>query len=96
MLGDFGDNDEKRSDCRLYVIFEPQLNTSRRGAKLQVVPVMALQFGYQDGPHNCESMGVDMTTPPPIYLVSKRSGGTCKVYAMGLPLRSPGNYRTTL
>ena len=95
MLGDFGDNDGKRRDCRLYVVLEPRLNTARRSAKLQVSPAMTLQFGYQDGPHNCESMGVDMTTRT-IYLVSKRSGGTCKVYAMGLPVRSLGNYRTTL
>jgi len=88
MLGDFGDNGEERRDCRLYVVPEPLLNTARRGTKLKARVAMTLQFGYQDGPHNCESMGVDMTTRT-IYLVSKRAGGTCKVYAMGLPIRSP-------
>ena len=89
MLGDFGDNGGTRLDCRLYVVAEPLLNTARRGAKLQARCSMTIPFAYADGPHNCESVGVDTTTRT-IYLVSKQFGGKCKVYAMGLPNRSPG------
>ena len=88
MLGDFGDNGGTRLDCRLYVVAEPLLNTARRGAKLKAKPAMTIPFAYQDGPRNCESVGVDATTRT-IYLVSKHLLGKCKVYAMGLPNRSP-------
>ena len=88
MLGDFGDNGETRLDCRLYIVAEPLLNTARRGAKLKARCAMTIPFGYADGPRNCESVGVDTTTRT-IYLVSKQSGGKCKVYTMGLPNRSP-------
>ena len=89
MLGDFGDNGETRLDCRLYVVAEPLLNTARRGAKLTARPAMTIDFAYQDGPRNCESVGVDTTTRT-IYLVSKQFGAKCKVYTMPLPNRSPG------
>jgi len=88
LLGDFGDNGETRLDCKLYIVAEPLLNTARRGAKLKARCAMTIPFGYADGPRNCESVGVDATTRT-IYLVSKQSGGKCKVYAMGLPNRSP-------
>ena len=88
MLGDFGDNGGTRLDCRLYVVAEPRLNTARRRAKLSAKPVMTIPFAYQDGPRNCESVGVDTTTRT-IYLVSKHLLGKSKVYAMGLPARSP-------
>jgi len=88
MLGDVGDNGGTRLDCRLYVVPEPRLNTARRGSKLKARPAMTIEFGYQDGPRNCESVGVDTTTRT-IYLVSKHLLGVCKVYAMALPNRSP-------
>jgi len=88
MLGDFGDNGGTRLDCRLYVVPEPRLNTSRRGAKFKVRPAMTIPFGYEDGSRNCESVGVDPTART-IYLVSKRLLGACKVYSMRLPTRSP-------
>jgi len=88
VLGDFGDNGETRLDCRLYIVAEPLLNTARRGVKLKARPAMTIRFGYADGPRNCESVAVDTTTRT-IYLVSKQFGVKCKVYAMGLPNRSP-------
>ncbi|MBL7221369.1 MAG: hypothetical protein ISS69_14750 [Phycisphaerae bacterium] len=88
MLGDFGDNGETRLDCRLYIVAEPLLNTARRGDKFKARCAMTIPFDYADGPRNCESVGVDSTTRT-IYLVSKQSGGKCKVYTMGLPNRSP-------
>jgi hypothetical protein len=49
---------------------------------------MTINFRYEDGAHNCESIGVDTTTKT-IYLVSKSRPSTCKVYALALPARSP-------
>ena len=88
MVGDIGDNSSRRTNCTLYVLAEPKLNTKQRGRKITARTGMTINFRYEDGPRNCESVAVDTTTRT-IYLVSKRGALTCKVYALGLPARSP-------
>jgi hypothetical protein len=88
LLGDFGDNGQKRKDCKLYIVAEPKLNTARRGVKIKIKPAVTIPFAYKDGPRNCESVGVDTTTRT-IYLVSKPRIGACRVYTLPLPTRSP-------
>jgi hypothetical protein len=88
LLADVGDNAVMRSMCTLYVAREPKLNLARRGAKLTAPAAMTINFRYEDGAHNCESVAVDTTTKT-IYLVSKCRPPTCKVYAIPLPARSP-------
>ncbi|MDP6544130.1 MAG: hypothetical protein QGH60_09085 [Phycisphaerae bacterium] len=88
MIADVGDNASKRSICTLYVVPEPRLNVRQRGRKMSVPVAMTINFRYEDGAHNCESLAVDTTTKT-IYLVSKCYGLACKVYALALPARSP-------
>jgi hypothetical protein len=88
MIGDIGDNSAVRGSCRLYVLPEPTLDTKQRGKEMTVPVTMTINFKYADGAHNCESLAVDTTTKT-IYLVSKRKALSCKVYALGLPARSP-------
>ncbi|MDP6634900.1 MAG: hypothetical protein QGG42_08390 [Phycisphaerae bacterium] len=88
MLADIGDNRVFRKSCSLYVLPEPKLNVKQRGREL-IAPVGAtINFRYEDGAHNCESIAVDPATRT-IYLVSKRRPSVCKVYAMALPVKSP-------
>jgi len=88
MIGDIGDNLAIRGNCSLYVLPEPKLDTKQRGKEMTVPVSMIINFKYADGAHNCESIAVDTTTKT-IYLVSKRKALSCKVYALGLPARSP-------
>jgi len=88
MLADVGDNAFVRKVCTLYIVPEPKLNAARRGARTSVPVAMKINFKYSDGAHNCESVAVD-TTSKTIYLISKHKRPTCKVYALGLPARSP-------
>ncbi|MCP4377562.1 MAG: hypothetical protein GY794_15465 [bacterium] len=88
LLGDFGDNMQRRKICTLYIVAEPKLNTTRRGAKITIESAAIIPFVYKGGPRNCESVGVDTTTRT-IYLVSKPRIGACRVYTLPLPTRSP-------
>jgi len=88
MLADVGDNAVRRRFCTLYVLPEPRLNLAKRGDKLTVPAAMTINFKYEDGAHNCESLAVDASTKT-IYLVSKCRPPACKVYAMALPANSP-------
>lgn len=85
LIGDVGDNEAKREECQLYLVKEPRINPiKRQDGTLKVE--MTIRFQYEDGPHNCESLGVDVTARN-IYLVSKQGKGECRVYEMPLPLK---------
>jgi hypothetical protein len=92
LIGDVGDNDQKRSathdPCTLYVIKEPHLGgaTSRSTGSVDPVSVeLTLQFVYPDGPHNCESVAVDANSGK-VYLASKeKRHRLCQVYELPLP-----------
>ena len=88
MLADIGDNFSARSGCTLYVLPEPKLQAKPKPQTLTAPAAMVINFQYEDGARNCESIAVDTTTKT-IYLVSKRKGMNCKVYAMGLPNKTP-------
>ena len=89
LIGDIGDNAQKRRECELYLVQEPVLRGPVKGpASLKAI--MKIRFQYEDGPHNCESLGVDAVDGV-IYLVSKTAEPTCKVYALPLPGESPRN-----
>ncbi len=87
LVGDVGDNNAKRGVCTLYAFREPRLNPRKRGVHAAVKRVQTISFKYEDGPHNCESVGVDPTDRT-IYLVSKEGGSECKVYSLAWPKHS--------
>ena len=84
LLADIGDNPSARKSCTLYLVAEPQVRA--RPEKPVAVPSAArIDFTYEDGPHNCESVAVD-TARKEIVLVSKTNKIECKAYTLPLTL----------
>ena len=84
LLGDVGDN-KKRSDVHeLYLVTEPPVGPVR-GLAIWKVPVLrAIRYQYEDGRHNCESIGVDPVSKT-ILIVTKDGGNKCNTYAIPFP-----------
>lgn len=86
LIADVGDNNARRSFCTLYLVREPGANAKL--AKAGSLPVdMRVDFTYEDGPRNCESVAVDPVRGE-IILVSKTADPTCKAYVLQLPRSS--------
>lgn len=86
LLADVGDNAEARDQCTLYLLHEPRLDPARRGVRGKLRAGMAIEFRYEDGPHNCEAVAVD-TTSRTVLLVTKTAIGQPEVLALPLPDR---------
>jgi len=86
LIGDMGDNARRRKTCKLYIVPEPKVPAGASGAALTAQAAVAIEFQYEDGPHDCESVAVD-TRDRRIYLASKT--GIAKVYELPLPDKSP-------
>jgi len=87
LIGDIGDNSEWRDDCTIYVVPEPPVSPKKRGVQGEVRVAMAIDFRYEDGPHNCEALAIDPTTRT-ILIVTKSPRAKCRVYALPLPRRA--------
>ena len=89
LFADVGDNAVKRKNLKLYIVLEPMVNAGHE--KLVAVDVAVethIEFTYEDGPHNCETVMVDPVRKE-ILLVSKSTRNECAVYQ--LPLTVSGN-----
>jgi len=88
VLADVGDNGAKRESRTIYVVHEPAIGPQGipPGAKARLA--MAVEFRYEDGPHDCESVAVDPTTRV-VYLISKIVGPGARIYALPLPEKKP-------
>lgn len=86
LIADTGDNNSKRGDSKCYVVEEPAL--PKNGAQVAgiVKPAWTIEFGFEDGPRDCESVAVDAAAGK-VILVSKRTKPPM-VYEM--PLRPKG------
>jgi hypothetical protein len=86
LIADTGDNARRRENCVLYIIREPEIKVNpenKEAPSVDVEPLQAVRFNYEDGPHDCESVAVDPSGTT-VYFVSKaREGG--KVYSMPIP-----------
>lgn len=78
MIADVGDNSRRRKSYQLYFFPEPdlseQIRTADKKTVKQTVKPRRLQFKYEDGPRNCEAIGVD-TDNQKVWLVEKVSFG---------------------
>jgi hypothetical protein len=86
LIADTGDNRRNRKNYVLYIIREPEVDVISDGGQtpqIPVEPILTLPFSYEDGPNDCEAVGVDPTDSR-VYLVSKELKDT-KVYSMSLP-----------
>ena len=88
VIGDVGDNNLVRKDYAIYLVPEPVLPPKAKGIRATLKALPAIRFTYEDGPHNCESVGIDPTEKA-IYLVSKTPNPVCKVYVLPLPTKGP-------
>jgi hypothetical protein len=87
LIADTGDNARRRKNYALYLIREPVISVKSGGnndaVSMEVEPALIIDFNYEDGPHDCESVAVDPTEST-VYLVSK-DPQECKVYSMPIP-----------
>ena len=83
LLADIGDNLDRRKYYTLYIIEEPEIDPAYDGTPTMVDLVGVIQFMYQDGPHNCESVAVDPETKN-ILLATKRERGWAHLYTIPL------------
>jgi hypothetical protein len=87
VVGDAGDNATKRSFAAIHLIPEPAPDPNQRGIKGTVRVARTIRYTYDDGPQDCEAIGVDPTTKR-IYLVSKRGKRT--FYELPIPAKQDG------
>ncbi len=71
LIADTGDNGAVRTDCRLYVIAEPDSAALKPGRELTVPIAWEIPVRYADHPRDCESVSVDAAEKA-VYLLSKR------------------------
>ena len=72
LIADVGDNKAKRDSLSLHFIKEPQLKRLSKNNKLKISPAWSIDFSYEDGPRDCESVAVNMTDQQ-VMLLSKRN-----------------------
>ena len=75
LVADVGDNLKRRKIYQLYLVREPDLSAKLKiaNAKLPLkttVDAITIQFTYEDGPKNCEAIGVDLAAKE-VWLVEK-------------------------
>jgi len=71
LIADVGDNKAKRKEYYLHIIQEPDLNKISNTDPVSLKPSWSISFTYEDGPRDCESVGVDVPNEK-ILLLSKR------------------------
>jgi hypothetical protein len=83
VIGDIGDNDEQRSEVRLYRIPEPTVSAAAVSATAKgtasTEPAQTLALHYPDGPHNAETLLVHPRTGQ-LYVVTKEEKGPAEVF----------------
>lgn len=84
VIGDTGDNLQRRREGKLYLIEEPSLETP---ASTVLEPQRTLRFAYEDGPRNVEAFAINEGI---VYLVTKEpvtaSGPQAsRLYTLPLP-----------
>lgn len=87
LIGDVGDNLAWRNRYFLHLIKEPDIRKSGDMIHGSIRPSWSISFTYEDGPHDCESVAVDVYGEK-ILLLSKRDNPPV-LYE--LPLREQEN-----
>jgi len=88
LIGDIGDNQAKRtkkkSPCTLYLLREPHFSAEDED-QAEADWEVRIQFDYEDGPHNCEGVAVDVERQE-ILLLTKEAPVIAGVYRLPLEL----------
>jgi hypothetical protein len=77
LVGDVGDNGHLRKSYQLYLCEEPDPGTVSTATQ-------RIEFRYEDGPHNCESIAIDAANRT-VLLSTKAIGITSQVFQLSLP-----------
>lgn len=88
LIADTGDNDSERDEVVLYVVEEPRSLPPEGAANASLRVAARIVMTYEDGKHDCESVGVDDTTGQVLLVTKQRRMGKPGVYAFELPERS--------
>jgi hypothetical protein len=83
MVGDLGENIKRRIGAAIYVIPEPAATELSPEREIVVSVAWTIPVRYADGPHDCESLAVDVREGR-VYLLRKRED---KKPLYSLPLR---------
>ncbi|HKK63053.1 MAG TPA: hypothetical protein VJ951_10840, partial [Bacteroidales bacterium] len=94
LVADVGDNPINKSEYWLYLLKEPVYDPQNTtGNSYQIFKT--IQFQYENGSQNCESVGVDVWDEK-IILVSKSGSGSGERYVYEIPLKlEKGTENTT-
>ncbi|MFH0953166.1 MAG: hypothetical protein V1873_02425 [Verrucomicrobiota bacterium] len=90
VIADVGDNDRIRPSCSIYLLEEPALPFSSQAQTATSTVSRVINFTYDDGPQNCEAVGIDPESET-IYLVSKHRISDTKVYTLAIPFDGQTN-----
>lgn len=85
LVADTGDNNAKRESRVFHIVREPALPAAGKNLAGNVVPAWQIQFRYEGGPRDCESVAVDAKAGK-ILFITKR---TIPPEVYELPLREP-------
>lgn len=87
LIADIGDNLEKRSlkkrACRLYLVKEPKVPRANGLPTISWPVTSVINFEFEDGSHNSESVAVDTDTME-ILLLTKKIPHKCGLYSLPL------------
>lgn len=83
VIGDVGDNDAERPTVFIHWVEEPESASLSTRALPVGKPGATLRITYEDGPRDCESLGID-TRERAIYLLTKRDA-VPRLYRVELP-----------
>jgi len=89
VVGDFGDNQKNRKEYQICILEEPEIVPG--DPVIRVINHWTdFRFKYEDGPKNCEAMGIDLIDNQIILLekIYHTVKGTPGVYALPLPEKS--------
>ena len=72
LIADTGDNGSTRETCTLHIVREPKLPAEGETLSGKAPVAWKIDFTYEDGPRDCESVAVDAENGK-IILISKRT-----------------------
>lgn len=85
LVADTGDNDSRREQVLLHLIEEPRSLPPEGATGTSLRVRQSLRVRYEDGPHDCEGVGVDGASGAVLLVTKERSGGKPRVFTFDLP-----------
>lgn len=87
LIADTGDNDSERDHVVLYVVEEPRSLPPEGATNASLRVAARVVVTYEDGKHDCESVGVDDASGQVLLVSKQRRMGKPGVYTLELPER---------